>query len=114
MVAGVPDWLTGAMTRNAWRLSAAWMLLFAGIHTYWGLGGTALLPPGISVRQHPALLVIDLVAVPLCLAGAVTTWLLRPGQRHGKLRQRAWLLWPAQVGTAVMLGHVLSNVALVL
>ncbi|MGA8980114.1 MAG: hypothetical protein WB473_13485, partial [Pedococcus sp.] len=98
------------MTRNAWRMSTTWMLLLALAHTHWALGGTALLPPGAPRRIDVAVPVIDLIAIPLCLAGALTAWLLRPDQRIGKLRHRAWLSWPAQLGAAVMVGHVISNI----
>lgn len=102
-------WLTGTMTRHAWKLSAVWMVAFAAIHLYWGLGGSALLPVGKSVVDNATLLVIDLVAIPLCLAGAATAWLLRPGQRLGKLHSRRWLLLPATLGAAVMVSHALSG-----
>src|SRR5690348_3911304 len=95
MVRARPRWLTGPMLRSAWRGSAGWMLLFAAVHTYWGFGGTALLPSGVSVLDSTALFVIDLLAIPLCLAGAVVSWLLRPDQRPTKLASRSWLLWPA-------------------
>src|SRR5690242_12552283 len=106
MVRAAGGWLTGRMLRNAWRGSAGWMLLFAGVHVYWGFGGTALLPAGVSVLDSTALFVIDLLAVPLCLAGAAVSWLLRPDQRPGKLASRSWLLWPATLASLVMLGHV--------
>lgn len=101
------------MTRNVWRLSVGWMVLFAAVHVYWGFGGTGLLPAGLSVVDHPTLFVIDLVAIPLSLAGAVTAWLLRPGQRLEKLRARRWLLLPATLGAAVMVSHALSGLAIV-
>jgi hypothetical protein len=102
-------WLTGSMLRNAWKVSASWMLLLAMVHIYWGFGGAGLLPDGVSVLDSRGLFVIDLVVIPLLLAGAGTAWLLRPTQRAGKLRARAWLLWPATLGCAVMFGHVLST-----
>ena len=112
MVVGSRGWLTGPMLRNAWRVSVTWMVLFAAVHVYWGFGGTGLLPEGVSVLESSSLFVVDLIAIPLCLAGAATAWLLRPGQRHGKLASRAWLLWPATVATAVLLGHVASGLLL--
>ncbi len=100
------------MTRYAWKLSAVWMVLFAGVHGYWGFGGTALLPAGQSVVDNPTLLAIDIVSIPLCVAGAVTAWMLRPGQRLAKLRSRRWLLVPATLGATVMVAHAVSGLAL--
>ena len=51
--------------------ACAWSLAFAAAHLYWALGGTAGLPPGMSVRMDPALFAIDVLAVPLCLLGAL-------------------------------------------
>jgi hypothetical protein len=42
----------------------------------------------------------------------VLAWLLRPGQRPGRLLARRWLLWPGTVGSAVMLAHGLTGTAL--
>jgi len=98
----------------AWRLGVAWMLAFAAVHVYWGFGGTALLPEGVSVLDSLAMFVIDLVAIPLCLAGALLAWLLRPDQRRGRLVGRRWLTWPGTVGAAVMLVHGVSGLAFAL
>jgi hypothetical protein len=113
MVPAGGRWLDGGMTGNAWRQSTWWMALFAGVHVYWGLGGTALLPDGTSVVGNQTLLVIDLVAIPLCLAAAAISWLLRPGQRLSRLESRRWLLLPATLGAAVMVAHALSGLAMV-
>jgi hypothetical protein len=51
--------------------ACAWSLAFAAVHLYWAIGGTALLPPGMSVGMNPALFVIDVVAIPLCVAGSL-------------------------------------------
>ncbi len=51
-------------------LCCVWMVIFAGVHVYWALGGTFAMPAGFSVDENTALLVIDIMAVPLCLAGA--------------------------------------------
>jgi hypothetical protein len=51
--------------------ACAWSLAFAAVHLNWALGGTALLPLGMSVGMNPALFVIDVIAVPLCLLGAL-------------------------------------------
>lgn len=60
-------------SRTAWAGYAAfaWALLFAIVHLYWALGGTVGLPPGLSVDMNPALFVIDVVAVPLSVIGAL-------------------------------------------
>jgi hypothetical protein len=100
------------MGSSGWRLSAVWMLAFAALHVYWGLGGTALLPDGVSVLDSLPLFVVALLAVPVSLAGAVLAWVLRPGQRRGRLLARRWLLWPGTVGSAVMLAHGLTGTAL--
>src|SRR5690348_14091168 len=96
------------MVDGAWRVAVGWLLMFTALHVYWGVGGTNLLP-GVSVLDSAALLVMDLVAIPVCLGGAVIAWLLRPGQRLGKLRARRWLLWPGTVACALMLGHALTG-----
>lgn len=59
--------------------ACAWSLAFAAVHLYWALGGTAGLPTGMSVRANPALFVIAVLAVPLCLLGALLALsLVRP------------------------------------
>jgi hypothetical protein len=99
------------MNGVAWRLSAGWMLGFAALHVYWGFGGTALLPAGVSVIDSRTLFAIDLLAVVLCLAAALLPWLLRPAQRATRLATRQWLLWPARVAAAVMVGHAVAAAA---
>src|SRR5204862_419242 len=81
-----------------WRVTVGWMLSFAVVHAYWCLGGGWLLPQGVSGPDSADLFVLTVLSIPLCLAGAAVGWLLRPNQRPGKLRSRAWLLWPATVG----------------
>ncbi len=52
----------------------AWSLAFAAIHVAWALGSTA----GLDGRRVTGLLlVIDVVAIPLCLLAAWTAWRLR-------------------------------------
>lgn len=97
----------------AWRLGVVWMLVFAAVHVYWGFGGTALLPDGASVLDSPAMFVIDLVAIPLCLAGAALARLLRPDQHPRRLLAHRWLIWPGSVGSAVMLAHGVTGLAVV-
>lgn len=52
-------------------LCALWMLVFTVVHVAWALGSGFGLPAGFEVPGHTALFVIDLIAIPLCLAGAV-------------------------------------------
>ena len=107
MCRGAADWLNRRMRRHgetvAWRWGVAWMLVFAAVHVYWGFGGTALLPAGVSVLDSGGRFVATLVAIPLCLAAAALAWLLRPVQHPRRLLARRWLLWPGTVGSAVVL-----------
>jgi hypothetical protein len=75
-MSGAPDEKTVRTTKDeiwpeAWAAYAAcaWALAFAVVHLYWALGGAVGLPPGMSVGMNRALFVIDIVAVPLCVAG---------------------------------------------
>ncbi|WP_051400360.1 DUF3995 domain-containing protein [Haloechinothrix halophila] len=72
-------------------LCASWMIIFAAVHVYWAMGGPVGLPDGFSITEHPLLLVVDIVAVPLCLAGALLALaLVRPiGRRYR--RTVTWL-----------------------
>ena len=77
--AGVASGARTWQTSWAGYAACAWALAFAVVHLYWGLGGAAGLPPGRSVADNTALLVIDLVAIPLCLAAAALALaLVRP------------------------------------
>lgn len=73
------------------------MLVFAAVHLYWGLGGTAGLPPGLSLVDTTALFVIDLLAIPLNILGALLALaLVRPwGDRFPR-----WLLLGAAWGAS--------------
>jgi hypothetical protein len=68
--------------------------VFAAVHLYWALGGTAGLPKGMSVDMNPALFVIDVLAVPLSVVGALLALsLVRPWGRflpHRLLLASAW------------------------
>ena len=93
--AGVRTW----QTRWAGYAACAWALAFAAVHLYWGLGGTAGLPPGLSLVDNTPLFVIDLVAIPLCLAAAALALaLVRPWGR----RFPRWLLLSAAWGTSAL------------
>lgn len=60
-------------TGTSWfgYLTALWAFLFAIIHVYWAFGGGFGLPKGFRVPDHTALLVIDIIAVPLCIGGGL-------------------------------------------
>lgn len=89
-MSGAPNEKTVRKTKDeiwpeAWAAYAAcaWALAFAVVHLYWALGGAVGLPPGMSVGMNRALFVIDIVAVPLCVAGALLALsLVRPWGRH--------------------------------
>ncbi|QUH05491.1 DUF3995 domain-containing protein [Saccharopolyspora erythraea] len=63
------------ISRNSPRAAAygaaTWGALFALVHAYWLFGGRLGLPAGLSVRGNLPLLIIDLVAIPLCAGAAV-------------------------------------------
>ena len=83
--------------------ACAWALAFAVVHLYWALGGTVGLPPGMSVGMNPALFVIDVIAVPLCVAGALLALsLVRP---WGHLFPRRLLLVCAWAACALLILH---------
>jgi hypothetical protein len=60
-----------AWARRAGFVACAWMTVFAGFHAYWALGGTLGLPPGQSLVDNTPLFVIDLIAIPMNLVGAL-------------------------------------------
>jgi hypothetical protein len=67
------------------RGAVAWGIVFAAIHAYWALGGTGGLE---GERVTGGLLVIDIVAIPLCLLAAlIAVAAVRPG------------IWPAPAWT---------------
>lgn len=96
---GVPSW------RAAWMeyAACAWALLFAAMHIYWALGGTAGLPSGKMVPEAGgALLAIDVAAIPLCIvAGLIALALVQP---WGRIIPRWMMLaaaWAAGVAFAL-------------
>jgi uncharacterized ion transporter superfamily protein YfcC len=60
------------------------MLLITAVHVYWATGGTVGLPPDVTVSMNRMLFVIDIVAIPLSVGGALLALaLVRPlGQRE--------------------------------
>ncbi|MDQ1292369.1 MAG: hypothetical protein QG608_247 [Actinomycetota bacterium] len=66
-----------------------WAELFAVVHVYWAAGGTWALPSGVRVPRIPALLAIDIAAVPLCAVGGLAALsLIRPLRGPGSPRAR--------------------------
>lgn len=95
-------------TRRRWPgwaaySAGAWALVFAAVHLYWALGGTAGLPKGMSVDMNPALFVINVLAVPLSVVGALLALaLVRP---WGRLLPRRLLLASAWAVCALLIVH---------
>lgn len=79
--------------------ACAWGVLFAAAHLYWVMGGTVGLPRGLSLFSNIPLLVIDIVAIPLCIIAALLALtLVRPwGRRFPRL-----MLLTAAWGTAAL------------
>jgi len=70
---------------------------------YWALGGTVSLPAGLTVSMNPALFAIDVLAVPLCVVGALLALsLIRP---WGRLFPRRLLLACAWTVCALLIFH---------
>lgn len=115
MVSGRAPGTTGRAVRTRWwtpvaYVAAGWMVIFGAVHIYWALGGGLLLPAGIRVPDIPGLLVIDLIAIPLCAVGAlVALSLVRPFGARIRLRWRLVAGWTA---AAVALVHSAPTVIL--
>ena len=70
-----------SIPRRSAYAAGAWGLLFAAVHAYWALGGTGGLE---GERVTAGLLIIDVIAIPLCLLAALIAYAtVRPS------------LWPA-------------------
>lgn len=96
-------------TRLRWlaTLGCGWMIVFAGVHVYWAFGGTFAMPAGFEISENTALLVIDIVAVPLCLAGAgLALLLVHP---MGRRRRRTVTTLTALVGV-VAIAHAAGTI----
>lgn len=76
----------GTVLRPAAYAAAVWSAIFGAVHLYWLLGGDVGLPEGRSIFDNTALLVIDVVAIPLSLlAAALALSLVRPwGVRYSR------------------------------
>lgn len=94
----------------AWAAYAAcaWALAFAATHLYWTLGGSAGLPTGFSVVRNPTLLVIAVLAIPVCLTAALLAVALPTG--WGGSRGRRWLGRAAWATCGLFLVHALPSV----
>ncbi len=86
------------IVRRSALAAVAWGLLFAAIHAYWAVGGTVGLE---GERVTGALLVIDLIAVPLCLLAAATAGAaVRPSLWPAPF----WMLRAAAWAAGIVLG----------
>lgn len=88
--------------------TAVWAFAFALIHVYWAFGGGFGLPDGFSVPDNTALLIIDIIAVPLCVGGGLLALaLVRP---WGARFPRKLLLAAAWAMSALCLVHSVPTV----
>ncbi|MEV7121744.1 DUF3995 domain-containing protein [Kitasatospora griseola] len=100
--------LRPSFRRVAALAAAFWSAGFALVHLYWLLGGRVGLPGGLSVLDNTPLLVIDVVAIPLCAAAAALALaLVRPW--GGRLPARG-LLWAARGTAVVLIAHAAPSV----
>ncbi len=88
---------------------ATWMTSFAGVHVYWVLGGGAGLPDGIRVSDRPALVAVDVLAIPLCLAGAAVALALV--QPWGNRLPRRWLIGTMCAAALLAFAHSAPTIA---
>jgi hypothetical protein len=92
-----------AWERRTGFVACAWMTVFAGFHAYWALGGTLGLPPGQSLVDNTPLFIIDLIAIPMNLVGAVGALALV--QNWGLAFPRWFVLTGAWASAVLMVGH---------
>ncbi|MEU8923177.1 DUF3995 domain-containing protein [Kitasatospora sp. NPDC048545] len=85
---------------RAGYVAAGWAVAFALVHVYWLADGRLGLPEGRSVWSNTPLLVIDVIAIPLCAVAAAVA--LAPVRRWGG-RVPAGLLTAALWGTTALL-----------
>lgn len=98
------------LAHPAWAWAAVvWMTVFGLVHLYWALGGGLLLPDGLRVPDRTALFVVDVVAIPLCAAGALlaASFVTAAGQRI----PRRWRLLAGWGAAALSLVHSASAIA---
>lgn len=97
--------------------TAVWAFAFALLHVYWAFGGGFGLPEGFSVPDNTALLVIDIIAVPLCVGGGLLGLaLVRPWGLRFPRRLRLGAAWAMSalclvhsVPTVIQAGIVLAR-----
>lgn len=94
--------------RVAAYTAAIWGVLFSAVHVYWLADGRLGLPGGRSIYGTPALLVIDVIAIPASLGAAavalalVRSWGARLPRRA--LKAAAWGT------TAILVLHALPSI----
>ncbi|MFD5434836.1 DUF3995 domain-containing protein [Kitasatospora sp. NPDC127067] len=88
------------VVRGAGYAAAGWAVAFALVHLYWLADGRLGLPDGRSVWSSTPLLVIDVIAIPLCAVAAAVA--LAPLRRWGA-RVPVRLLGTALWGTTALL-----------
>ncbi|MEV7185786.1 DUF3995 domain-containing protein [Kitasatospora sp. NPDC093102] len=92
----------------AGRAAAGWAVAFALVHVYWLADGRLGLPDGRSVWSSTPLLVIDVIAIPLCAVAAAVA--LAPLRRWGARvppRLLGFALWGT---TALLVLHATPSV----
>lgn len=88
--------------------AAAWSAAFGLVHAYWLAGGGVGLPPGTSLASNLPLLIIDVVAIPLCaLAMLVALAPVRPWGSRVPSRLLHVAVWGI---AALLLVHALPSV----
>ncbi|MBC2875048.1 MULTISPECIES: DUF3995 domain-containing protein [Streptomyces] len=96
------------LLRAAAYAAAAWAIAFSLVHLYWLFDGRIGLPAGLSVRGDTPLLVIDVLAVPVCaVAAALALALVRPWGTRLPAGPLTVLLWGT---TALLLFHAAPSV----
>jgi hypothetical protein len=88
-------------------LCVAWMVVFAVVHVAWALGSGFGLPAGFEVPGHTALFIIDIIAIPLCLIGAV----LAIAQAHPRAERFVKVVIVLSWATALLgVVHSINNI----
>ncbi|WP_084337219.1 DUF3995 domain-containing protein [Actinomadura oligospora] len=94
--------------RVAVHASALWGVLFSAVHVYWLADGRLGLPNGRSIYGTPALLVIDVIAIPASLVAAgMALALIRPWGERLPQRTLNAALWGT---TGLLVLHALPSV----
>lgn len=104
----------GPQTPKSWLMRAsayaacAWGLVFAAAHLYWLLGGTLGIPLGLALFANKPLLVIDIIAIPLCIIAALLALALV--QSWGRRFPWQWLLTAAWAACALFVVHAAPQI----